>query len=176
MHSSPRSLALSRFLLGLPLLASCAGAEPRAKALARPPEDPCDISEASIADIRELDAEFDRKLKAKQAEPRDYGYQFVDDPLGAIAHDGSCECLARRLSGDTMASCRAVLHAAYTCLGGPGSERLVAHRNCVPFNATMSGRRIQVAVSAYGCLGPDLCHLVVTPSYLQAAGSGNGGQ
>lgn len=151
--------------LALPVLASCtAAAPPVSPAVSRPPEGPCELAAESLQRITQLDADFERNGQVSPAEPVSdgaYGYEFDDDPLGATVNDGSCECLARAVSGDSARSCVGALRAASLCLGGPGSQRLWSHRNCLPYRTTTETTNTTIDFAQNGCIVPDSAFLLV---------------
>lgn len=163
-----RLFTLSRPCIALlfALVMACAGAPRTNSALPAPPDGPCELSAESLHVISQLDADFDRRIQAPAAEPEStdgYGYEFEDDPEpgGATVDDGSCDCLAQAVSGDPAPNCRRVLRAASVCIGGPGSRRLWAHRNCLPYRAATSATKITIDFALGGCIVPDSAFLRV---------------
>jgi hypothetical protein len=154
-----------RLVLVSLVLVSCAAAAPAVdSAISRPPEGPCELDAESLRRIGQLDAEFQHSRQVPETEPTSddgYGYEFDDDPLGATVDDGSCDCLARAVSNGHARTCVGVLRAASLCLGGPGSERLWSHRNCLPHRATATSNTT-IDLAQNGCTVPDSLFLVVS--------------
>ncbi len=165
MLSAFMKLSSPRVWGALFLVVSCGAPHPRVDAsVIRPPEGPCDLSDVELQRATQLDVEFDRRDSIARLEKvgEDYGYEFDDgDPLGATVNDGSCQCLARGVPGSRAYSCIETLGTAYLCLGGPGSRRLWAHRNCLPFRATSAQGSISIDLSQNGCIVPDSAFLTV---------------
>lgn len=151
--------------LVLAFLVSCAGATTVVPASRRHAEGTCELSPEELQRIGQLDADFERPIPAAPAEPVStdgYGYEFEDDPLGETVDDGSCDCLGHALQGDHAPSCRETLRAASLCLGGPGSQRLWAHRSCLPYRATTATAKITIELAENGRELPNSGSLLVT--------------
>jgi hypothetical protein len=149
----------------LAFLVSCAGATPVDSSSRHRADDPCELSAGDRQRIGQLDADFERPIPAASPEPVSpdgYGYEFEDDPLGEPVDDGSCDCLGHALAGDQAPSCGGTLRAASLCLGGPGSQRLWAHRSCLPYRATTKTAKVTVELAQNGCAEPNCALLRVT--------------
>jgi hypothetical protein len=150
--------------LASPLLVSCAAVAPVDSAVPRPPEGPCELDAESLRRIGQVDAEFEHDSRVPPTEPASddgYGYEFDDDPLGATVEDGSCDCLVRAVSDGHAPTCVGALRAASLCLGGPGSQRLWSHRNCLPYRTTSATTNTTIDLATNGCTVPDSAFLLV---------------
>jgi hypothetical protein len=136
--------SLRRLALASLVFVSCAAAAPSTDSgLPRPPEGPCELDAQSLRRIGQLDADFQNNRHVPETEPTGdggYGYEFDDDPLGATVD---------------------ALRAASLCLGGPGSERLWSHRNCLPHRATTATSNTTIDLAQNGCTVPDSAFVVV---------------
>jgi len=153
-----------RFVLAVPHLICCAGAPPVDSALVRPSDSSCELSPKAIEEVSELDQAFEQHAQPSRRQTIDgdgYGYELDDDPMGETVEDGACACLAYAISAHTAESCASTLRAASICLGGPGSQRLWAHRNCLPYRANASASQLTIELAVNGCTIPDSASLAV---------------